>query len=802
MKHSVAAAILLLAAEASAQPGVSVWKYQPTVSPAMAGRGSGSVLAQAGTSPVMATAGAAYLATDNLDARACALVGVMMPDGTLVGNGHVAQVTMTTNGGKPANGATVWIATPQEDVGGPAWSTPFQASALRGTFTATQPPVDDDPEVIYPLMRQNLAPGGTVVDNSSYDIDKTVTIRVATRTGCQFANQDGSSTIVPDSTQTIRGVKFTSLSGGSFSTLSTSQTKLNNNETLIVWFIADNVCTQGNCPILNNTGWRVYNDSTRKGWFLGLFDTNTMVFFSDEAGGRHQPGIVGNVAPGKNIAIITRHDGLFHIGVNGQPTPQTVTDTGVDAVTGQSFVIDYGFGVTTAVIKLQRAMQDDEMVNVGSGFTGTADQMYQLRFDANENPYAPDPTMLADSSMQWYVDLNAYTGGTLSATAGPAGSAFSFVTTGTPIVRTMTFNWFGNPAPWVQDGDAPVYDSRHSIRTSGLARIRITTQNQYEWAMATPGIVGEDVDNNDEAAVPTTFSTSGTVSWSPVAAASVGAQGRILSRNGVWFNFKNSNSTAWSGMGLGPYTIDLGLTDLFLRQSSFASGAYLNRIGLLTHVDENGVGRDTSIVDTSFATSNRLTIVGDHRETGHEQDLLDASPASGAAVNRMRAVYPGKITCECYAQHALARAEAWGGTMEAYARRVVDMSRQGNPATRTIVVDIGQEDWASAWDTAANTAARLGRLLDWIHAVDPTVTIIWPPPYCTPAMTQANGRGETLQVFHDDEVAVVASRSWVTTIDLTTPNSLSWTAHGGDFLISSGAGQQALAANFRAALGY
>lgn len=805
MRAAVLAAFLLFATSARAdQAGLAVWKMTPVntaIYPAV--NAPGAIPAVNAPGAIVGTIdGSVYVTTDNVDARACALAGVMLPNGTVVGNGGIARVKITAAGGQPANGATVWLAAAQEARGGAAWDTPFQAAPYRGMFTATQPPVDQNPEDIYPLMRQNLAPGGVVVDNSRYSIDHTVTIRVATASACQFANQDGSSTIVPDSTQIFRGVKMTAGSGASFTALAdTPEKMLNDNETLIITYIADNVCTAAVCPQIHDTGWRIYNDSTRKGWFLDLNDNNQIFFFNDEAGGRHQPSIVGNVAPGKNIVIITRHDGLFHLSTNGNGTPATITDVGVDAVTGRSFTIDYAFGVTTSIVKLGRAMSDAEIANVGAGNTGTADQMYQLRFDADENHYAPDPTMVSDPSCQWYIDFNGYTGGTLAAVGGPAGSGFTWTTNGTPIIRTMTFTWFGSPATWVQDGDTPAYDSRHSIRTSGLARIRITTQNQYEWAMATPGIVGEDVDNNDEAAVWTTFATSGLVSWSPVAGASVGAQGRILSRNGVWFDYRNSNSNpTWTNMGLGPYTTDFGLTDLFLREATFPSGAYLNRIGLLTHVDENGVGRDTSIVDTSMATSYRLTIVGDHKETGHEQDFLDASPAAGAAVNRMRAVFPGKITCECYAQHALARAEAWGGTMETYALRVVDMSRLGNAATRKILIDIGQEDWASAWDTAANTAARLGRLLDWIHAIDPTVPILWAVPYCTPAMTVANGNGETLQQFHDAMVAVVASRSWVTQIDLTSPNAITWMAHGGDYLVEVGAGQVALAANFRAAL--
>lgn len=799
------AGLLVASGSASAVgPGVAVWRMTPANSVIIpATNAPGAIPATNAPGAIPATTdGSVLVTTDNTDARACALAGVLMPDGTLIGNGGTARVKMTTAGGKPANGATVWIAAPQEDNGGEAWATPFVAGPLRGTFTATQPPVDANPEDIYPLMRQNLAPGGTVVDNSSYSIDKTVTIQVATQTSCTFQNQDGSSTIVPDSTQTFRGVKFTPGSGASFSVLaSTPEQLLNNNETLIIWLIADNVCTSGDCPEVHDMGWRDYNDTSRKGWWLDLTDDNRLIFFSDEAGGRHQASVTGNIAPGKNTIIITRHDGLFHIDVNGQTTLATVTDTGADAVTGQSLTVDYGVGVTMAMVKLGRAMQDAEANNVGAGNTGTVDQMYQLRFDANENPYAPDPTMVADSSCQWWIDFNSYTGGTPTTTAGPAGTGFNFAVNGTPVVRTMTFNWFGSPAAWVQDGDTPVYDSRHSMRTSGLTRIRITTQNQGEWAMVLPGTVGEDVDNNDEAGNWTTFVTGLAASWAPVATASVGAQGRILSRNGVWFNYRSANPSQWTVTGLGPYTVDLGLTDLFLREAGFASGAYTNRVGMLTHVDENGVGHDI-VVDTSMATTNRLTIVGDHKETGHEQDALDPSPASGAAVNRMRATYPGKITCECYAQHALARAEAWGGTMETYARRVVDMSRLGNPATRRILIDLGQEDWASAWDTAANTAARLGRLLDWIHALDPSVPIIWAAPYCTPAMSQANGNGETLQQFHDDMVAVVASRSWVTTIDLTQPTALTWLAHGGDWLIEVGVGQQELASNFRSALGW
>src|SRR6185312_11455438 len=205
MKIFVAIAIAILSSPVSAQ--VAVWRVPPQNSSAVpaivnpgsigAGPAAGSVAAvSASDLPVV------YLATNNLDPRASVLAGIQV-GGAVVGAGRVATVNMTTNGGKPANGATVWIASSMED--GDSEFTFDNPANARGKCTATKP---DLSMPVYPGRRQNIALCGVVVDNSRYDVDKTVTITVAPGDGVQFVDENGDSTNTPDTTQTIRGTKL------------------------------------------------------------------------------------------------------------------------------------------------------------------------------------------------------------------------------------------------------------------------------------------------------------------------------------------------------------------------------------------------------------------------------------------------------------------------------------------------------------------------------------------------------------------------------------------------------------------
>lgn len=717
-----------------------------------------------------------------------------MPSGALIGNGQSAVVKMTTNGGQPAIGAPVWVASNEED--GATWqNAPApQANAARGKLTATKPTLVMP---TYPAMRQNLIAAGAVTDNTNYSIDKTVTITVSTQTACQYVDNAGHSTVSPDTTQTFRGTRC-NIGTDYFTTPGTTpHININNNETLVITFIVDD---QLNIADSDIAGWR-NRDVGNLGWQIDVFTSCRFgEFVARDNGGAHVLNVFP-LAPGKNVAVVSRHDGLFHVEFNGG-TINTVTDA-QGGVGAQTFTMDFAFGLTTAIVKLGRALNDTEMFNVSSAGTGTDFAYYTEGLD----PYRPDPTLLADSSLQWYVDFSSYTGGTLHAIAGPVGTAFDFTTVGTPVVRTMGYTWLHSPAAYFQDGSAAVYDSRHSVRPSPFSRMRISVQHQYEYAMASFGMVAEDVDNNDEGDV-TMFASGQAANWYPVASVGVASDGTLIYKNATWREAL-VGMQRWQSAGAGPYSVDFVVQDQFLREDTFASTNMFNVIGLVTSVTETGLGtRATSTIEADFSTSRRLLMVGDGLTFGgHQMNLLSGAPLSGAPCSRVRATYPGKVTGEIYAQGTLEHFEAFGGfgTMETYARRLVSLANQGSPATRQMVIELGYSDYQQqrATGNAALTAARLRSLLDWIHTLDPVIQVFWAPPFTTPTLAVVNANGETLQQFIDAQTSALAGRPWITRVTLSSPNAIAWLSlNPVAFAPDIGAGQQAVADNIKSALGY
>jgi hypothetical protein len=144
---------------------------------------------------------------------------------------------------------------------------------------------------------------------------------------------------------------------------------------------------------------------------------------------------------------------------------------------------------------------------------------------------------------------------------------------------------------------------------------------------------------------------------------------------------------------------------------------------------------------------------------------------------------------------------AWGdGSAVPYARRLVGMSAEGAPATIEYLVCLGVNDYFSATMFAADFGVALAAFVDSLHAQQPTATIWMSIPVQLGTLIGNNANGETLQDFADEITAIEATRVWIDAIDLRAPNAVAFDVSLR--LPTLAAGQQALADNVQAAVGY
>ncbi len=706
-----------------------------------------------------------YLPTDNVDAKTLYSVGALDGGGNLHSYGTRVYMPFTSAGGAPTNGQTVWLAGGNDDSG-----------AGFGKLTATIPDTVVPPPITgFPYGSQNIVQAGICRGGEDVPGSGNYLVELA-----PTPLQPIPNTVPSDTTQTFHGVAFP---GADYTTapyiqaLVTSQININPGESLVFTFTIDDILQTELYPG-KTTGIQLYDDATgRVGWeFSGSTRPGNLIF---QAPG-FSAGYSADSQPGINRLAIVNTGGNFRIRENGGTVATMSSSNGVPGTTAH-FRIFWSVGSVTSLVKLGRALSDAELLTYSRLITGTGSYMAP-----GDNPWAPAAALVADSTCQWYVDLTGYTGGTISATAGPAGSAFTFTTTGTPSVQTWTMNWYHSPASLFQFGTTPPYDQKHAVKPAPFSGFRFTAAHMSEMANLVVGGLMEDTDDDDEVAGVLVATSNGAAAI-PITSFGWGNLGTEqytspMQQNhaGGWWN----TSGALNG---GPYVADLIVGAQVWRQASFASGMSITTLGI-----PSSITIDTPATSRLLVASGDADILG-----GQHQDFGNCAPWS-AVITQMRRDYPGKIVADVMAAWNLDAVYRWGnGSMTPYAQHLYDLRTLGSPSTHEYLLLFGWSDWNYAKTSVAVAAARMQALINALHALDASATIWVPQPTNTSLFSTANSLGDLLSAY----VTAWAALTSCTVIDVTTPNTVVYSANGNDPKLGA-TGQGRLAANFKAALGY
>lgn len=715
------------------------------------GNGSGGVVPIPPGSALLVwqSSASTVLPSDNLDAASGVVIGALV-GGSLFGNGSKVNLAFTVEGGRPTVGQTVWLASSQDD-----------SNTARGKGTATEPTTVMP---VYPLFTQNIVPVGRCTNNDNYTIDGTCVVELALPT-----SPVGPTPI--DLTLDLHRV--TNPNGQLGNGFTTTNAQAN-------WAVGQSWVISFTC------------DTTALGtanYVIGLFDgANYWAIYGDNAivvttDSNVSGANLGQPKPGLNVVAMTLTGGNIRCSMNGG-TVQVHAGTTAGIGPGTFY---WGFqngwtrGGITAGIKLNRVLSDLELTSFSTP-----------TYAFNSNYFAPKPSSIADSACEWYVDFTSYTGGPINAIAGPAGTGFAFTVVGTPTVTPFTLVTNNNPKGLFLDGPVPTYDSKHLCSDRQLQRVAFSTSDLFELSLFIGSYSLDDTDNGDEGFSCIFINGQPLANFGAPIDGVATIQPLIPALDGDPLdNFRLMTP---------PYVVEAISGDKITRIDTFDSGG---RFATFQY--------GSTVTFLTPATSKRLIAVSDGATLGgHESDLVGSAPSSGAVISRTRyAPYPGRISAfGCQASQSITLIKSWGnGSMVPYAKYVALHAQEGNPTTRIYLTLLGLGDWSLSTavpPTAAAFGIDYGLFLDALHAADPTASIVAAPPVNVPLYTSTNVNGETLQLFVNAVNALTTGRPWLTVVDLTGPNTITFT--GGFFPTTTPVtgGQVALTANWKAAavIGY
>src|SRR6266404_1129752 len=681
-----------------------------------------------------------YLPTNNVDSKSANGLGALDNSGTLHTSGEQVYLPFTVQGGDPAIGQTVWMAASNAD-----------GVTGRGKATATIPTTAVPPRNTgFPYYCQQVTPIGICTGGEDIPGSRYFRVQLGTTPFAPVPNTTPSNT-----SQTFRGVQCVNGSQNVapyFETPATAQTNINDGESLFATFTVDNIQNAALYPG-KTTGFECDTAGHAPGWQFDSATTGTRGAFYNDSG----PVVGFDFQPGINRIGIVNTGGLFRVSINGS-IAQTVTSAGAISIIG-TLRIYWSIGAFTAMVKLARTF-DDTALRANTS-------LLDLNYAPGSNPWAPLAALIADSTCQWYLDLTSYTSGPIVSQAGPAGTGFTWTVVGSPTARSWTINWNMSPLSLFQSCRTPVYDQKHAVKTDSNAEIIFTgVMSQAEIANITMAFISEDNDNNDEGAGAIFVNGRPALTYGPGTPDGNLLWDYPLGHIGAgfalgWWYSTFTPSGSYGGPELSaiapPYTVRISVQDSLPRQDTMNQAASITAIGIPS----------TLVADTS-ATSRRLVIVCDSTALGgHLNDLQAFSPISGAPINRLRAIYPGKISGLWTGITSILN---WGnGSMAPFATYVYQYSLEGSPSTREYLLGpMGYGEWASSSMTAAVFATRYQAFVNALRILDPSVTIYVTPAIQTAKYANTNGNGETLQQFVDASNALTS----VTHIDITGPLSV------------------------------
>ena len=701
-----------------------------------------------------------FVPADNIDARSTYdVVGRIGP--ATYGLGQLIRVAFTTDGGAPAVGQLVWLASSQDDT-----------NTGRGKATATIPPTGMPPTTFPQIFRQNAVPVGTVI-SSTYGVDGTAIIALSN--SFPIGN-------TPAADVTWSGARLTSLSSANFfdGDGNQAQMKLDIGQTLVVLFTYEALAaltTQDD--IISNT-----NAVPNAGWFLKRnSSTNELVFQWLNA---TNDGIFAMGAiDAYNIAIITAGaDGLgvntVWTNLNGQAMSAPIASAIPAPAAG--WKVRFGGGCPgkngwapggfIAAAMINRTLSTDEMSQMV--------QSMKISDWVPTNRLVLPNAVFNDAQLLWSINFADWNGvaATVNTIAGGAGTATTLTKQGTPVRSALSDVWKTDVASKWLDTDLPRYDSRAFCRAEMGARIAFTVATKFDVWRTMVSIECDDFDDNDNSAIAVLVNGVSVYSI-PLGAGQLDAKAHFFSLNAVDLS-----------VAVAPFHVELVAADSVARIATFRSGGDLAGI----------VVPSTATFDTA-ATARRIVVVGDGQTLGgHDQATVGIAPGGGAVTTRMRAAYPGRVTALVNTSYGVARAQDFGnGSMVPYANYIARRLAEGTPATKEILYNFGVIDWFFHFLDPGPFGVAYAALIDAVRGLTGLPAFIAPPPqdsqYPNPS---PSGGGHTLQEYVDAVNALTTGRAWLTAVDITGPNAVTYTI----IETQVGASQQALADNIQAKLGY
>jgi hypothetical protein len=666
--------------------------------------------------------------------------------GMLHGDGRTVNLAFTADGGRPSIGQTVWLASSQDD-----------SNTGRGKATATQPTTAMP---VYPLFTQNVVPVGICINNARYTIDGSCQVRLSLPTGAC----DGFGPC--DETFNLRRV--TDLIAGAhtfFHDGNAPESSWQNNESIWIAFTVDQVARAAHEGLINNvgsgSGWTIFVDSA-------ISIVNQRIALK----------VLGTARPGLNVVCATRTGGTFRGSLNGEAV-QTMADPGTAPGPGAVMIFDYTRGGVCSMVMMSRALSDAEL----QAFSGWNSLLTNSVTATPTNYFGPPPSLIADPGCRWHLDLTSWVGGAPCSIPGPAGFGFQWtIDTAEPASTPFSYVWNRSPRGLYLDGPLPSYDSKHLSRDRQLQRIAFTCQTVFDVSLLVAAYSLDDTDNGDEGAVAVL------INGEPLA--NIGAAEDGVTRYSPLWNPGNIGADPLGTLArlTAPYHVEILVGDKLNRVDTFDSGGSLASLVYPT----------TAAFDTPD-TSKRLVIVADGVTYGGHSADFGSAAAGYAVVTRVRADYPGRVSAfACQVTQGATHIRDWGnGSVEPYAYYVVANAHEGNPCTVVYLIAIGFADWFNTRCTVAEFSFDAGLFVDRLHAQDPAASFAFAKPVHTHLYPQLNFNGETLQQFADAVAALGSGRPWLTILDLSGPNPITFSGSPLAISPSIGAGQIALQENIK-----
>lgn len=690
--------------------------------------------------------------TDNLAPNSSHAAGVLL-GGSLITSGPISAVKFTTDGGKPANSAPIYLAAASDD-----------GNTGAGKLTSARPAasVSGDVQNFNGTFSKCIVRVGTVINNSLYDSAKTCDIIF-----------EGST---PEPQVPSLDMQFVGSRLGPFSAVDYLTAPFNaigatlkDGESLVVGFTVD--------AIYSGIGTVISNFDGTNGWLL---TASTNMEFVQYNGGVATTLNMGLPKTGLNVAVLSVHDGKIWASLNGKFTSivSAVTNpsSGVLQFGGLGGASPWNNGDLVFVNKYARIFEPAEMIQLAQS---------QVFPSPPKNRFILSDAYNYDQSLQykWIPNfgVNLY------------NAANAVVTTmtkvGAPANSEITEGWYRNLASKFLDTEPTYYDSSGIPRPSASSRLSFTMPALNQDICV--GIWGLNHSNWDQEAIG--LSIDGVFQGAVLPPPVTTPVGQVPDNqiHYCWISLSPTTNAA------APHDIRIiGSSSLQIALSMAAVGAYVVEV----------VAGQQQVFDVE-TINKRFLFVG--YDNASAQDAASGVNPQDAAVTKIRAGFPtaggpGAVTSESSVTRSLFNMyKAGGNSIAPFAHRIITDGLEANPSTVLVYISLVFRDYIDSipsWSPAA-FAIQAGALVDFIHSIKPSWIIYYQKAAESQFDAIANANGDTLAAFNAAVDGLASGRPWLIIVNARVPGAIAFQFAAPQSVMSP-AGIVTYVANIKAAISY